>query len=290
MIIGVLEDEVKCHFLTILTNCNQCLPLLSNLESFFEFFGGGGAFLYNSGMSRLIFGINPVREALTHIPQQVRVLWIDRDRRDKLGELIDLAQAGRIKPQWVSRRDLDRECGPTAHQGVACRADDFAYTSVKTFLDRQKEGPGVVVVADRLEDPQNLGSMLRAMGAFGAQLLVVGKKRSATVTPAVVKVSAGAAGLIPIARENALAEVLEKLKAAGYWVFGLEADGPSLLADQDLSGRVVLVVGSEGRGLSRLVRARCDQVCRLPLRGPLRSLNAAQALACALYETARQGP
>jgi len=171
---------------------------------------------------------------------------------------------------------------------VACSADDFSYTSVKEFLAARSSQMRTAVVADQIKDPQNIGGMLRAMGAFGADLLVVGKHRSAIVTPAVVKTSAGAAGLVPVARENSLPLVIEQFKKSGFWVFGLEADGPERLSEHDLCGDIVIVVGSEDKGLSRLVRQKCDAVCRLPQGGPIQSLNAAAALACALYETARQ--
>ena len=239
-------------------------------------------------MSRIIYGMNPVLETLSHSPDKVRAVYADSSRKVKLSPVLERVRDLDIVVEWIDRRELDKRCNSSSHQGVACLAADFDYTSVKDFLASDNETPRTIVVADQIEDPQNLGSMLRAMGAFGADLLVVGKRRSASVTPTVEKTASGAASLVPVARENALPAVLVQFQKAGYWVFGLEADGTTALPEQKLSGKVVLVVGSEGKGLSRLVRERCDVVCRIPGEGKISSLNAAQALVCGLYEIASQ--
>lgn len=245
--------------------------------------------LYKRGrMSRTIYGINPVFEALRYLPEQVRQVLADETKKKNLTKISDLAKTSGVPLSWVSGKQIDKMAPGANHQGIACVADDFSYTSVSEFLEKCTDPKSLVVVADQVEDPQNLGSMLRSMGVFGAQLLVILKNRAAGITPAVVKVSAGAAGIVPVARENALGSVLERFKKSGYWVYGLEADGESFLHEENLSGNVVIVVGSEGKGLSDLVRKRCDHVCKLPAGGPIGSLNAATALACALYEVVRQ--
>jgi 23S rRNA (guanosine2251-2'-O)-methyltransferase len=239
-------------------------------------------------MSRILYGIHSVSEALKHMPKQVRQIWYDSSRKKALADILHLAGQENIPVSATDRKTLESKCRNGKHQGIVCQAAEFRYASLKDFLQEDQERSRIIVIADQVQDPQNIGGILRAMGAFGADLLVVGKHRGATVTPAVVKTSAGGATVIPVAKENSLSNVLEQLKKKGFWIFGLEADGETCLSDQDLSGNIALVVGSEGRGLSHLVRKRCDLVCRLPQQGPLNSLNAAMALACSLYEVARQ--
>jgi len=239
-------------------------------------------------MSRILYGIHSVSEILKHKPEQVRQVWFDPSRERALSEILRMAREAGVPVSQAARSALDEKSEKGKHQGVICQADAFRYTSLKEFLSQESDRYRVCVVADQVQDPQNLGGILRAMGAFGTDLLLVGKHRGATITPAVVNTSAGGASVVPVARENSLPSVLERLKKHGFWVFGLAAAGTTLLSEQDLSGDLALVVGSEGQGLSRLVRERCDVICRLPQQGPIHSLNAAMALACSLYEVARQ--
>lgn len=239
-------------------------------------------------MSRILYGIHPVFEALKHTPEQVRQVWYEPSREKALAKVILLANEVGVPVSQADRRTLDEKSKSQKHQGVACQADDFRYTSLREFLHQGPKRPRICVIADQIQDPQNIGGFLRAMGAFGADLLVVGKHRGATITPTVVKISAGGASVVQVARESSLPSVLTRLKKEGFWIFGLEADGASLLSDQDLSENIALIVGSEGQGLSRLIKERCDVICRLPQEGSLQSLNAAMALSCSLYEVARQ--
>jgi 23S rRNA (guanosine2251-2'-O)-methyltransferase len=244
--------------------------------------------VYYVSMSRIIYGVNPVFEALTHLRGKVRRVVLDRKRRERLGRLATLAHQRHLHVEWADKNALDKIAGDVRHQGAICLADDFDYTSLKDFLAADHPEGRTVVAADGIEDPQNLGAILRAMGAFGANLLLLKRHHAAPITPTVVKVSAGAAGVVDVARESSIPNALDRLKKGGFWVYGLEADGESTLQSQKLTGNLVFVVGSEGRGLSRLVREKCDVICRIPLAGELTSLNAASSVVCSLYETARQ--
>lgn len=239
-------------------------------------------------MSKILYGIHPVSEILRYQPEKVKYLWIEESKEEKLSKIISLAQKAGIEIELVSRSILDKQCGVPRHQGAACKADDFSYISLKEFLEAKDENNKIIVIADQIQDPQNLGAILRAMGAFGADLLVVGKRRGVGVTPAVVKTSEGGALVIPVARENSLPSVIERLKKDGFWIYGLEPSAKEQLADHDLNDNVVFVVGSEGKGLSQLMKEKCDALCRLPQKGKIQSLNAAMALTCALYESAKQ--
>lgn len=235
-------------------------------------------------MSQIIYGTHSVTEALKHTPERVKRIFVDKRNPKKFDSIIQAAKDSQVPIERVSRRDLEKHCRSVNHQGVVCRVDDFGYTSVKDFLDRDIGENSVVVIADHLQDPQNLGGVLRAMGAFGADLLVLGKHRGATITPVVAKTSAGAVSVVPVARESSLPNAIVRLKEGGFWVYGLEPDTEGRFCDEKLSGKIAIVVGSEGRGISRLVKERCDTLCSLPQQGPIGSLNAAMALACALYE------
>ena len=239
-------------------------------------------------MSQIIYGTHSVSEALKHTPERVKHVWVDESNPKKFDSIIKASKKAKVPTEEVGRKELDKRCRGGRHQGVICQVDDFSYTSVKSFLDQKQGETPIVIVADQLQDPQNLGGVLRAMGAFGADLLILGKRRGATITPAVAKTSAGAVSVVPVARESSLPNALTRLKEAGFWVYGLEPGTQHPLCDEDLTGKVAIVVGSEGKGISRLAKDRCDRICSLPQRGSIGSLNAAMALSCALYETLRQ--
>jgi 23S rRNA (guanosine2251-2'-O)-methyltransferase len=190
----------------------------------------------------------------------------------------------------VPRRALDQRVGHGDHQGVAVEAGPYPYVDEATILDRLGHAaePALVVVADAVHDPHNLGSLARTAEVVGAHGLVIPEHRAAGVTPAVVRASAGAIELLPVARVTNVARALERMKAAGLWVAGLEADGEILYDEADLTSPLVLVVGGEDRGLGRVVRAACDFTVRLPMRGQTSSLNLGVAAAVVLYEVWRQ--
>lgn len=239
-------------------------------------------------MARIVYGKRPVEEALRHRPGDVARLLLDQTKRQALTEFADEAAAAEIAVEWTTRQALDKLCDAQSHQGLVAEVREFDYTSVKAFIQQKQPGPRVVVALDGVTDPQNFGSCLRAAGAFGADLVVTTKRRGCPVTSTVVRVSAGGTEVVAIARESNLTAALEQLQQAGFWVYGLAADGERTLAEIDLSGDVVLVLGSEGEGLHKRVADTCDALARIVTPGPLDSLNVAQAATVALYEVFRQ--
>jgi 23S rRNA (guanosine2251-2'-O)-methyltransferase len=174
------------------------------------------------------------------------------------------------------------------HQGIAARALPLAPVHIEDICDQAADRPAaVVVVLDQVTDPHNVGAILRSAAAFGALAVVLTDRNAPPETGVLAKSASGALDAVPLVRVTNLARALDSLKQAGFWCAGLAADGPQTLAEARLSGRVALVLGSEGEGLRRLTRERCDLLVRLPTRGPIGHLNVSNAAAVALYELAR---
>jgi 23S rRNA (guanosine2251-2'-O)-methyltransferase len=205
------------------------------------------------------------------------------DERDLLVEITDLARASGIRIKRVPRTSLDRK--HSNHQGVVAIVDPFEYGEIEEMLELASERgePPWILLLDMIQDPQNLGTLLRTAEAVGVHGVVIPARRSASVTPAVVSASSGASEHMIIARGN-LADAIRRLKKADLWVAGLE-DAPeaSIYWDADLKGPLGLVVGNEGSGMRRRVRESCDFLLRIPMRGEIESLNASVAGAIALY-------
>lgn len=202
-------------------------------------------------------------------------------------EIVDTARARKIGLQSVDRRRLDDMA--FNHQGVVAEAAPFVYASLEDIVEAVKgvEAP-LVLVLDVLQDPQNLGSLLRTAAAAGAQGVVIPEHRAVGVTPAVVKASAGAIERLKIAQVTNLSRAIDDLKEAGLWAVGLDAEGDTAYDKADLDRPLALVVGGEGKGLRPLVRQHCDIIVRLPMPGAIESLNAAVAGSIVLYEALRQ--
>lgn len=200
-----------------------------------------------------------------------------------LQSIADLARSKKIPVEQVRRHDLDGL--GESHQGVALQADEFEYSHLGQLLDAAKAAgePPFFLLLDALQDPQNLGTLLRTAEAVGVQGVILPSRRSASITPAVVNASSGASEHLLVAQHN-LAQAIDELKQANVWVIGLEG-GPEAqpLGKLRLDGALALVVGSEGEGLRRLVRQSCDGLLSLPMRGKIESLNAAVAGSIALY-------
>jgi 23S rRNA (guanosine2251-2'-O)-methyltransferase len=208
-----------------------------------------------------------------------------------LTELADLAKARRIPVERVPGPQLDQLTNRANHQGVAALAAPYRYTAWGDLLERvQAAGPAaLVVLLDSLQDPQNFGTLLRTAEAAGITGVVLPEHRAVGVTPAVVNASAGAVEHLAVAQVTNLPRAIEELQAAGLWVWALDTDPPTTLyTTADLTGPLGLVVGAEGTGVGRLVRARCDGAVSLPMQGRVASLNAATAGAIVLYEALRQ--
>jgi len=232
-----------------------------------------------------IYGRNPVREVMRAGRRRIHQIQLAEgvDERHLLVEINDLARASGIRIKRVPRTSLDRK--HSNHQGVVAIVDPFEYGSVEEMLELASERgePPWILLLDMIQDPQNLGTLLRTAEVVGVHGVVIPARRSASVSPAVVSASSGASEHMIIARGN-LADSIERLKKADLWVAGLE-DAPeaSIYWDADLKGPLALVVGNEGSGMRRRVRGSCDFLLRIPMRGKIESLNASVAGAIALY-------
>ena len=199
-----------------------------------------------------------------------------------------LAAAGDLPVETVSRRDLDRMTEGGVHQGVALQADAPTVLSLKAWLAKGLPDNAVAVILDGVEDPHNFGAIVRSAAACGAQGVIFAKDRAAPISPVAVKSAAGGIEHVDLVRVTNLARSIDELKEAGFWVAALEADADQPLWKADLAGRVGLVIGSEGRGIRRLVSEHCDFHLCIPLPGPITSLNASTSAAIALAECLRQ--
>ena len=240
----------------------------------------------------VVAGRNAVLEALrAELPARAVYLATAADADERTREIVDLAAAAGTAVHQASRADLDALTGGSVHQGVAIEVPEYSYAEPEDLLDRAARSARapLIVALDGITDPRNLGAALRSAGAFGVDGLVVPERRAAGVTVAAWKVSAGAAARVPVARATNLVRSLEAYKKAGCFVVGLDGDGATQIGDLELAAEpLVLVLGSEGKGLGRLVQQTCDLVVSIPIASAVESLNAGTAIGIALYEVARK--
>lgn len=222
----------------------------------------------------VIYGRNAVREGVRG-RRTVSQIWATKNA---------------LRESWLARTDIpvttssadeiEQRCGSGGHQGICAEISRFLYADPGTLLE---PGPGVVLALDQIQDPQNLGAICRAAECAGARGVAIPERRAAEITAAVCKASAGAVEHLPVARVRNLADFLRDAKQAGMWCYGADARGELAYDAVDYGGGVVLVLGSEGRGLRPRVAAACDGLVAIPLRGRIRSLNVSAAAAVLLY-------
>ncbi len=246
-------------------------------------------------MSDILYGRQPVRESLLAGRRLFRRLWLSEGVEDSssavLEDLNALAQQQHIHVVNVSRRELDTFVGNRRHQGVAMEVSEYPYVEQEAILAQvdARQEPAFLLLLDLVQDVQNFGTLLRTAEAAGVHGVIIQERRAAGVTPAVVNSSSGAVEHMLVAQVKNLAREIEQLKASGIWFVGLEhVPEAQPYTDVDLTCPIGLVVGSEGSGLRRLVRERCDLLMALPMRGQINTLNAAVAGSIALYEALRQ--
>ena len=243
-------------------------------------------------MRELLYGRNAVRECLRAGRRTVYKVLLAEGVKESgtVADILNTARGRGIVPQRVERRQLDG-LGDVNHQGVAAEVEPYPYSDPEEMLKVAEERGDrpLLLLLDCLQDPQNLGTLLRTAEAVGVHGVIIPKRRAVAVTPAVVNASAGAVEHLLVARVTNVVQAMDRLKAANVWVVGLE-DVPEaqLYHRADLNIPLALVVGSEGGGMRRLVRERCDFLIRLPMRGRIGSLNASVAGSIALYEIWRQ--
>ncbi|NLC77610.1 MAG: 23S rRNA (guanosine(2251)-2'-O)-methyltransferase RlmB [Clostridia bacterium] len=239
-------------------------------------------------MSELLYGRNPVLEALK-TKRPINKLLVT-EPEGSLKTIVRMAHEAGIPVQKAGRKSLDQLTGGARHQGVVAYVAAKEYVTVEELLleaGRKKEQP-LLVALDHLEDPHNLGAILRVVDAAGAHGVIITKARSVSLSGTVAKTSAGAVETVPVARVANLTQALVQLKENGLWVIGLDGGGQEMIYAVDWKLPTVLVVGAEGKGLSRLVKETCDLTVRIPMAGQINSLNASVAASVALYEAVRQ--
>ncbi|MEI6214819.1 MAG: 23S rRNA (guanosine(2251)-2'-O)-methyltransferase RlmB [Desulfuromonadales bacterium] len=237
----------------------------------------------------LIFGVNPVKESLQG-KRGAFNLYVQSNASDhRVEKVIRLAENRGVPVHRREKADLTRMCASSHHQGIALEVEPFVYADFNDLLAEsgQPESANLLLVLDGIQDPHNLGALIRSAACAGAQAVVIPKDRACGVTAAAEKASAGAVETIPVVMVTNVAQALEELKRGGFWVYGLEGTSGTSLYDVTFSGNVVLVVGGEAEGIRPLVRKQCDVLMSIPRYGGVSSLNASVAGGIALFEVAR---
>lgn len=237
----------------------------------------------------LLIGRNPIAEALSSGRPIIKIMVAKGQTTGPAVEIAAKAKKAGIPVQEVERRKLDYMTSGAAHQGVAALCAMKAYASVDDILalaEERDEAPFIILL-DEIEDPHNLGAIIRSAECAGAHGVIIKKRHAAGLTYTVYKAAAGALEYVPVARVNNLSDTIEQLKAKNIWVYGADMNG-SDYRETDFSGGAALVIGSEGKGISRLVREKCDTIVSLPLKGRINSLNASVAAGILMYKIAER--
>lgn len=238
----------------------------------------------------ILEGRNPVLEALKSGRAINKILVAKGDREGSINQVIAAAKERGIVVQDVERAKLDAISWTNAHQGVIAYVAPKDYVDVDDILNaaESRGDPPFIIILDEITDPHNLGAILRTADAVGAHGVIIPKRRAAALTATVSKASAGAVEYVPVARVTNLAQTIEYLKKKNIWVVGTDASGDRSFYESDLTGALALVIGSEGEGMGRLVREKCDFVVNIPMVGRISSLNASVAASIVMYEALRQ--
>lgn len=238
----------------------------------------------------ILYGRNPVIEALETDRTMDKILIQDGLRHTQIGVIRNLAKEKGIVYQFVDKRKLDKMCDGENHQGVVALAAAHKYAEVSDILQKARDlnEPPFVVITDGITDPHNLGSIIRTANAAGAHGVIIPKNRSVSLGSVVAKTSAGAVEHTPVARVTNIAQTIDLLKKEGLWIAGTALEAEQYCYDSDLKGPLGIVIGSEGEGMSRIVREHCDFLVKIPMLGQTESLNASVAAGVLLYEAVRQ--
>lgn len=237
----------------------------------------------------VLYGVNPVREALRGNRKAFELFVQTSGTDHRIAKLAAMAEEQGIPVHRRERADLERLAGNPHHQGVVLRVAPFEYTDLDDFLAaHQADGTLFLLALDGIQDPQNLGALIRSAACAGVQGVIIPKDRACGVTPTVEKASAGAVETVPVIQVTNLVQALDHLKQSGCWVFGLAGESGKDIYQLDYTGNLVVVIGSEGEGIRPLVRKHCDGVVAIPQYGGVSSLNASVAGGIVLFEAARQ--
>ena len=228
-----------------------------------------------------IHGINPVIEALKGSPDKILRIVIDKEKSgQRISEIVSLARSRKIPLSFEVSAALDRKSGGENHQGVLAEMAGYEYTDLKRVLAGD---PRRIILLDGVEDPHNLGAVIRTAEASGADAVIIPSRNTCGVTATVIKASAGSAAHLPVCRVTNTVRTMELLKKEGFWVVGLDMRGEEKLPEDLKGSRLLLIGGGEHRGLRPLVREHCDFLCRLPMKGQVTSLNLSVAVGILIY-------
>ncbi len=236
--------------------------------------------------TQIVAGFHPVREALRAGRAIDRVLIARGAAGERLQEIIDLARERSVTVRFEPREALDRASSGAVHQGVLA----FGAAHVYADLDQAIRGAQLLIVLDGVEDPQNLGAIIRTAQAAGAAGVLVPDRRAAGLTETVAKASAGALEHLPVVRVGNLSQTLQDLKKRGFWIYGLDERGAQLYSETEYALPTVFVLGGEGHGLHELVKKHCDVLVRIPMAGAIASLNVSVAAGVVLFDWRRRHP
>ena len=236
----------------------------------------------------LIVGRNPVMEALKS-GKALDTIYVNENAGGSIGAITRIARERGIVIKNVSDQKLTQMCGGASHQGIIASGACAEYVSVEDILaiSKKKGTAPFIIICDEIEDPHNLGAIIRTAEAAGADGIIIPKRRSASLNATVFKTSAGAASWLPVARVANLGAAIDELKKNGIWIYGTDASGENY-SDTSFTGPIGLVIGSEGFGMGRLIRDKCDFLVKLPMYGKITSLNASVAAGIFMYEAVRQ--
>lgn len=245
-------------------------------------------FAEDEEVTGLIVGRNPVNEALKS-GKSIDTIYVDPEAGGSINAITRIARERGIVIKSVSSQKLTQMCQGASHQGIIASGACAEYVSVEDILavSKRKGTEPFIIICDEIEDPHNLGAIIRTAEAAGADGIIIPKRRSASLNATVYKTSAGAASWLPVARVANLGAAIDTLKAQGIWVYGTDASGAEY-TETSFTGAIALVIGSEGFGMGRLIKEKCDHLVKLPMNGKITSLNASVAAGIFMYEAVRQ--
>lgn len=238
----------------------------------------------------IVEGRNAVLEALKSDREINKMLAQKGEKNGSINSIISLAKQRGIVIMETEKSKLDAISSTGHHQGVIIYTSPQKYCEVEDILNiaRERNEDPFIVILDEIEDPYNLGSIIRTCEVAGVHGVIIPKRRSALITGVVEKVSVGATNYLPIARVTNLAQTIESLKKENVWIIGTDMDAPNVQYNTDLTGAVALVIGSEGKGMGRLIKDKCDLLIKIPMFGKVTSLNAGVSAGICIYEVVRQ--
>lgn len=235
-------------------------------------------------------GRNPVIEVIRAGREIDKILIAKGSDQGSINKIIGMAKDKKIVIQYVEKAKLDSMSETKAHQGVIALVTPYTYVTVDCIIktaEDKKEDPFIIIL-DEIEDPHNLGAIIRTAECCGAHGVIIPKRRAVGLTPVVIKSSAGAVEHMNIAKVSNIANTIEELKKRGIWIYGADMEGEQDYFQKDLTGPIAIVVGSEGKGIGRLIKEKCDFIVKIPMKGKVSSLNASVAASVMMYEVLRQ--